>query len=117
MKSEESFFNSRSSNLPPRFFGPIYFLCFVFFVFFVLLNMFLAILCDSLGDVKAELTGKKKEYEVKDFMRDHYMALVDKMNLRTKKMDIQEALRITRLDGHTSLGEVSGVDKYRTIVH
>ena len=36
-------------------FGPIYFLCFVFFVFFVLLNMFLAILSDSFGEVKAEL--------------------------------------------------------------
>lgn len=37
-----------------RILGPIYFISYIFFVFFVLLNMFLAIINDTYSEVKAE---------------------------------------------------------------
>merc|ERR1719348_2825070 len=50
-----------------RFFGPIYFLCYIFFVFFVLLNMFLAIINDTYGEVKADLKRQKPAFQLADF--------------------------------------------------
>src|SRR5690606_10344932 len=47
-----------------RVLGPIFFLTYVFFVFFVLLNMFIAIINDTYGEIKAELEGKKSDIEL-----------------------------------------------------
>ncbi|VDN57480.1 unnamed protein product [Dracunculus medinensis] len=49
-----------------RFLGPIFFFTYVFFVFFVLLNMFLAIINDSYVEVKSELVKAKNEVEMID---------------------------------------------------
>ena len=76
------------------FFGPIYFFCFVFFVFFVLLNMFLAILSDSFGEVKAELARRKNEFEIGDYFKQGYIRFVDKMGLHNRKMDIEKAMKM-----------------------
>ena len=50
-------------------FGPFYFLSYIFFVFFVLLNMFLAIINDTYSEVKAEIFTQKNDFEedLKDF--------------------------------------------------
>lgn len=48
-------------------FGPFYFLSYIFFVFFVLLNMFLAIINDAYADVKGELKRAKPSFQLGDF--------------------------------------------------
>ena len=45
--------------------GPIFFLAYVFFVFFVLLNMFLAIINDTYSEVKEEIAAQKNDFEVR----------------------------------------------------
>ena len=49
--------------------GPLYFILYVFFVFFVLLNMFLAIINDTYSEVKAEIANQKSEFEVTDYFK------------------------------------------------
>ena len=51
-------FNFRDIERANYVLGPIYFLSYIFFVFFVLLNMFLAIINDTYGVVKADLKTK-----------------------------------------------------------
>jgi len=47
----------------------MYFILYVFFVFFVLLNMFLAIINDTYSEVKAELSRQKNEFEIADYFK------------------------------------------------
>ena len=46
-----------------------YFILYVFFVFFVLLNMFLAIINDTYSEVKAEIANQKSEFEMGDYFK------------------------------------------------
>ncbi|XP_036988869.2 polycystin-2 isoform X3 [Artibeus jamaicensis] len=52
-----------------RILGPIYFTTFVFFMFFILLNMFLAIINDTYSEVKSDLAQQKAEMELSDLIR------------------------------------------------
>jgi len=49
--------------------GPAYFILYVFFIFFILLNMFLAIINDAYSEVKAEMSRQKHEFEMIDFFK------------------------------------------------
>lgn len=49
--------------------GPAYFILYVFFIFFILLNMFLAIINDSYSEVKAEMSRHKHEFEMIHFFK------------------------------------------------
>ena len=74
--------------------GPAYFVLYVFFVFFILLNMFLAIINDSYSEVKADLANQKNEFEVADYIKKSYRKMLAKLNLkRDKIIDIQDALK------------------------
>ena len=55
-----------------RLMGPIFFLAYVFFVFFVLLNMFLAIINDTYSEVKAEMELTKLQFEITDLFARGY---------------------------------------------
>uniref|UniRef100_A0AAQ4QYX9 Polycystic kidney disease 2-like 1 n=1 Tax=Gasterosteus aculeatus aculeatus TaxID=481459 RepID=A0AAQ4QYX9_GASAC len=77
-----------------RVLGPIYFVTYVFFVFFVLLNMFLAIINDTYSEVKEELSCQKDELQITDIIKQSYMKTFTKLKLRREKIsDVQKALQ------------------------
>ncbi|XP_049456856.1 polycystic kidney disease 2-like 1 protein [Epinephelus fuscoguttatus] len=77
-----------------RVLGPIYFLTYVFFVFFVLLNMFLAIINDTYSEVKEELSSQQDELQITDIIKQSYMKTFTKLKLKKEKIsDVQKALR------------------------
>ncbi|KAG9344332.1 hypothetical protein JZ751_011001, partial [Albula glossodonta] len=77
-----------------RILGPIYFVTYVFFVFFVLLNMFLAIINDTYSEVKEELSQAKDELQITDIIKQSYMKTFMKLKLKKEKIsDVQKALQ------------------------
>ena len=62
-------FNFHELEEANRILGPIYFILYVFFVFFVLLNMFLAIINDTYSEVKADIATQKNEFEMTDYFK------------------------------------------------
>ncbi|KAL6487075.1 hypothetical protein MHYP_G00037010 [Metynnis hypsauchen] len=77
-----------------RVLGPIYFFTYVFFVFFVLLNMFLAIINDTYSEVKEELASQKDELQLTDIIKQSYAKTFMKLKLKKEKIsDVQKALR------------------------
>lgn len=94
-----------------RYLGPIYFLSYVFFVFFVLLNMFLAIINDTYSDVKSDIAEQKSDFELGQYFRRGYDKILTKMHLKKDKIvDIQEALAVADADGDKNLN----FDEWRT---
>ncbi|CAM4726777.1 unnamed protein product [Leuciscus chuanchicus] len=76
-----------------RVLGPIYFFSYVFFVFFVLLNMFLAIINDTYSEVKSELASQKDEFQISDLIKQSYAKTFMKLKLKKEKIsDVQKAL-------------------------
>jgi polycystin 2 len=91
-----------------RVLGPAYFILYVFFVFFVLINMFLAIINDTYSEVKADLENQKNEFEMGDYFKKGYNKMLDKLNVkRDKIVDIQKALASADLnnDKHVDFDE------------
>ncbi|XP_034040309.1 polycystic kidney disease 2-like 1 protein [Thalassophryne amazonica] len=77
-----------------RVLGPIYFVTYVFFVFFVLLNMFLAIINDTYSEVKEELSSQKDELHITDIIKQSYMKTFMKLKLKKEKIsNVQKALQ------------------------
>jgi polycystin 2 len=76
-----------------RVLGPIFFLTYVFFVFFVLLNMFIAIINDTYGEIKNEISSQKSDIELASFFKKGYNRVMDKLNMkRAHIVDIQQAV-------------------------
>ncbi|XP_063291145.1 polycystin-2-like protein 1 [Pelobates fuscus] len=77
-----------------RILGPIYFVTYVFFVFFVLLNMFLAIINDTYSEVKEELSNQKNELQFSDILKQGYRKTLLKLKLKKERIsDVQKALQ------------------------
>ncbi|KAM3834677.1 polycystin-2-like protein 1 [Vipera latastei] len=77
-----------------RILGPIYFVTYVFFVFFVLLNMFLAIINDTYSEVKEELSNQKNELQLSDILKQGYNRTLMKLKLKKDRIsDVQKALQ------------------------
>ncbi|XP_040294234.1 polycystic kidney disease 2-like 1 protein [Bufo bufo] len=77
-----------------RVLGPIYFVTYVFFVFFVLLNMFLAIINDTYSEVKEELANQKNELQFSDILKQGYKKTLMKLKLKKERIsDVQKALQ------------------------
>ena len=66
--------------------------------------MFLAILSDSFGEVKAEIARRKNAFEMGEYFKAGYTNFIDRMGLHTRKMDIDEALRIARERDYNNKG-------------
>nr|XP_002119742.1 polycystin-2 isoform X2 [Ciona intestinalis] len=82
-----------------RVLGPIFFLTYVFFVFFVLLNMFLAIINDTYSEVKAEISMQKSEFEISDYIKRGYNKVLEKLSLKKDRIrDIQDAIQTADLN-------------------
>lgn len=82
-----------------RLLGPIFFLTYVFFVFFVLLNMFLAIINDTYSEVKAEISMQKSEFEITDYIKRGYNKVLEKLSLKKDRIrDIQDAIQSADLN-------------------
>ncbi|XP_069913500.1 polycystin-2-like protein 1 isoform X1 [Oryctolagus cuniculus] len=76
-----------------RILGPVYFVTYVFFVFFVLLNMFLAIINDTYSEVKEELAGQKDELQLSDLLKQGYNKTLQRLRLRKEQVsDVQKVL-------------------------
>ncbi|XP_060096937.1 polycystin-2-like protein 1 [Heteronotia binoei] len=77
-----------------RILGPIYFVTYVFFVFFVLLNMFLAIINDTYSEVKEELSNQKNELQLSDILKQGYNKTLMRLKLKKDRIsDVQKALQ------------------------
>ncbi|KAJ8248344.1 hypothetical protein GJAV_G00241000 [Gymnothorax javanicus] len=77
-----------------RILGPLYFVTYVFFVFFVLLNMFLAIINDTYSEVKEELSKETDELQFTDIIKQSYMKTFMKLKFKKERIiDVQKALQ------------------------
>ncbi|CAF1550524.1 unnamed protein product [Adineta ricciae] len=82
-----------------RVLGPIFFLTYVFFVFFVLLNMFLAIINDTYAEVKNDMSNQQSEFELGEFFKRSYGRMLDRLNFKRDRVnDIQSALKTADLN-------------------
>ncbi|XP_029453870.1 polycystin-2 [Rhinatrema bivittatum] len=87
-------FNFTEVEEANRILGPIYFTSFVFFMFFILLNMFLAIINDTYAEVKTDLAQQKNEMELADLIRKGCNKAMVKLKLKkTPVDDISDSLR------------------------
>ncbi|CAH8572053.1 unnamed protein product [Schistosoma mattheei] len=78
-----------------RVFGPIYFIVYVFFVFFVLINMFIAIINETYSSVKSDLEKQPNEFEMKDFLKDRMRSMLEKLKIKKKRIEnIQNAMEL-----------------------
>ncbi|XP_026464296.1 polycystin-2-like [Ctenocephalides felis] len=68
-----------------RVLGPIYFLSYIFFVFFVLLNMFLAIVTDTYSEVKREIESSGKGEDVHTFIKRRGARIYNRLFMKDKK--------------------------------
>ncbi|CAG0892278.1 unnamed protein product [Cyprideis torosa] len=88
-------FNFHEIESANRILGPIFFLSYVFFVFFVLLNMFLAIINDTYSEVKAEIALQKNEFEIADYFKRGYNNMMGKLGRRDRLVDLENALKLS----------------------
>ncbi|XP_047124917.1 polycystin-2 isoform X1 [Hydra vulgaris] len=74
--------------------GPIFFISYVFMVFFILINMFLAIINDTYSEVKSDLAEQKDEFEIGDYFKKGYDKMMSNLSFKREKIvDIQKALQ------------------------
>lgn len=87
-------FNFREIEEANRYLGPVFFITYVFFVFFVLINMFLAIINDTYAEVKDELSQQESEFQIADYFKKGYEKMMTKLSFKREKIvDIQKALQ------------------------
>ena len=61
--------------------------------------MFIAIICDTYGEIKEELADKKSDIELASYFKKGYHKVMDKLNLkRAQIIDIQKAITIADLN-------------------
>ncbi|EHB02889.1 Polycystic kidney disease 2-like 1 protein [Heterocephalus glaber] len=74
--------------------GPVYFVTYVFFIFFILLNMFPAIINDTYSEVKEELAGQMDELQLSDLLKQGYNKTLTVLHLRKEQVsDVQKVFQ------------------------
>lgn len=110
-------FDFESLEAANRVLGPMYFLTYVFFVFFVLLNMFIAIINDTYGEIKADLANQKSEIELGAFFKKSYDRVLDKLHLkRAQIIDIQKAVTCADLNKDNKIDFIEWRNSLRVII-
>ncbi|NXI96187.1 PK2L2 protein, partial [Psophia crepitans] len=85
-------FNFETVEAANRILGPIYFITFVFFMFFILLNMFLAIINDTYSEVKADFEViPSQKLQIRDLFRQSCNKALVKFRLKEPEMDTNAA--------------------------
>lgn len=59
-----------------RFIGPAVFFSFMVIFQFIIMNMFIGILCDSFSDVRTDAIKQSNEYEILEFMTNRFKAFL-----------------------------------------
>merc|ERR1719270_1740619 len=88
------------------FLGPVYFISYVFFVFFILMNMFMAILNDTYSEVKEEVENRKEDFQMLDFLKRGYNNVREVISERDKLLDIQTTVKLAADDGVVTFDEI-----------
>lgn len=84
--------------------GPLFFMSFVFIGFFILLNMFMAIINQSYQKVKEDMENSQPEFMLSDYLKANYARVVDKLNLRRNRIiDIEEVLKTDEISSKDEL--------------
>lgn len=90
-------FNFYELEAANRVLGPIFFLSYIFFVFFVLMNMFLAIINDTYAEVKSEIY-QDDELAIMDYFKSSYQGILGKLGKQKDQIEgIQAALQVRTL--------------------
>ncbi|NWV00117.1 PK2L2 protein, partial [Upupa epops] len=85
-------FNFEAIEAADRILGPVYFITFVFFILFLLLNMFLAIIHSSYTAVKADFNARpSQELDIKDLFKQTFRKAFVKLRLKKPEMDTHPA--------------------------
>ena len=109
-------FNYDELEATNRVLAPIYFLTYVFFVFFVLLNMFIAIINDTYSEIKEELHGTKSDIEIGYYLQKGCDKVLDKMNLKQAQIiDIHKAITTADTNGDNKIDFVEWRNNLRVI--
>ena len=58
--------------------GPAFFIFYIFVVFFILLNMFLAIINDTYSEVKSEMELTRVQFEITDLFARSSINMISK---------------------------------------
>ena len=86
--------------------GPAYFIFYIFVVFFILLNMFLAIINDTYSEVKAEMELTKLQFEITDLFARGYNNVLGSVAMRDKMIDVENAIKLANEDGQVTFEEI-----------
>ncbi|XP_054164324.1 polycystic kidney disease 2-like 1 protein [Oppia nitens] len=100
-------FDFQALEAANRVLGPIFFLSYIFFVFFVLMNMFLAIINDTYAEVKAEI-GNDEEFAVMDYFKNISNQIMTKLGAQKEQIEgIQQAIKDSGLNGSKTVSFAS----------
>lgn len=91
-------FNFKAIENASTVLGPIYFLSYIFFVFFVLLNMFLAIINDTYAEVKAEVKARKADFQMGDFFKTGANNVKGYLGIQDRGIDVENAIKLAAAD-------------------
>ncbi|VDN11951.1 unnamed protein product [Dibothriocephalus latus] len=93
-----------------RVLGPLYFLVYIFFVFFVLINMFIAIINDTYLDVKSNLLNQPSEVQMKTFFKKRLKEIRTKT--KQKKAQLREIQNV--LDAVDTEGQDMTIEDFKS---
>ncbi|KAA0190384.1 Polycystic kidney disease 2 1 (Predicted) [Fasciolopsis buskii] len=93
------------------FLGPVFFLLYIFFAVFVLLNMFLAIINDAYAVVKDDLAKQRTQLKLGSMVKKRAKEALAKMRKKSRKSLIQILQQCHMLDR-----EILPFDEYRRVL-